>query len=78
MGVIFKKDGEIKKSDVYIADVVGYDATKDLAVLQLSGKVPDDVNELRLSNKLLRWDQTFMLLVTRIFLGHIQKDTLAS
>ena len=52
MGVIFKKDGEIKKSDVYIADVVGYDATKDLAVLQLSGKVPDDVNELRLSNKL--------------------------
>lgn len=52
VGVIFKKDGEIKKSDVYIADVVGYDATKDLAVLQLSGKVPDDVNELRLSNKL--------------------------
>ena len=52
VGVIFKKDGEIKKSDVYIANVVGYDATKDLAVLQLSGKVPDDVNELKLSNKL--------------------------
>jgi len=52
VGIIFKKDGEIKKSDVMVADVIGYDATKDLAVLRLSGKVPDDVNELKLSNKL--------------------------
>ena len=50
VGVIFKKDGEIQKSDVYVADVIGYDATKDLAVLKLRGKVPDDVNELKLSS----------------------------
>lgn len=52
VGVIFKKDGEIEKSDVMVADVIGYDATKDLAVLRLDGKVPDDVNELKLSTKL--------------------------
>ena len=52
VGVIFKKDGEIEKSDVMVADVIGYDATKDLAVLRLSGKVPNDVNELTLSTKL--------------------------
>ena len=52
VGVIFKTDGEIKKSDVYVAEVISYDATKDLAILMLKGKVPDDVNELKLSNKL--------------------------
>lgn len=52
VGVIFKKDGEIEKSDVMVADVIGYDATKDLAVLRLNGKVPNDVNELKLSNQL--------------------------
>ena len=52
VGIIFKKDGEIEKSDVMVADVIGYDATKDLAVLRLNGKVPNDVNELKLSNKL--------------------------
>ena len=52
VGVIFKKDGEIEKSDVMVADVIGYDATKDLAVLRLNGKVPNDVNELKLANKL--------------------------
>lgn len=52
VGVIFKKDGEIKKSDIYVAEVIGYDATKDLAVLRLEGKVPEDVKELKLSNSL--------------------------
>ena len=52
VGVIFKKDGEIEKSDVMVAQVIGYDATKDLAVLRLDGKVPDDVNEFKLSTKL--------------------------
>ena len=52
VGVIFKTDGQIKKSDVYVAEVISYDATKDLAILMLKGKVPDDVNELKLSNKL--------------------------
>lgn len=52
VGVIFKKDGEIEKSDVMVADVIGYDASKDLAVLRLNGKVPNDVNELRLSSQL--------------------------
>ena len=52
VGVIFKKDGEIEKSDVMVAEVIGYDATKDLAVLMLDGKVPDDVNELKLSTSL--------------------------
>ncbi len=52
VGVIFKNDGEIEKSDVMVAEVIGYDATKDLAILRLDGKVPDDVNELKLSTKL--------------------------
>ena len=52
VGVIFKKDGEIEKSDVMVAEVIGYDASKDLAVLRLVGKVPDDVNELKMSTKL--------------------------
>ena len=51
-GVIFKKDGEIEKSDVMVAEVIGYDATRDLAILKLNGKVPDDVNELKISTKL--------------------------
>jgi len=52
VGVIFKTEGDIKKSDIYAAEVIAYDATKDLAVLMLKGKVPDDVKELKLSNKL--------------------------
>ena len=52
VGVIFKKDGEIEKSDVMVAEVIGYDATRDLAILKLNGKVPDDVNELKISTKL--------------------------
>ena len=52
VGVIFKNEGEIKKSDIYVAEVIGYDATKDLAILMLNGKVPDDVNEIKLSSAL--------------------------
>jgi S1-C subfamily serine protease len=52
VGIIFKNEGEIKKSDIQVASVIGYDATRDLAILQLDGKVPDDVNEIKLSTKL--------------------------
>tara|TARA_B110000003_G_scaffold271578_1_gene305993 strand:- start:106 stop:1254 length:1149 start_codon:yes stop_codon:yes gene_type:complete len=52
VGIIFKNEGEIKKSDIHVARVIGYDATRDLAILQLEGTVPEDINEIKLSNKL--------------------------
>lgn len=52
VAVAFKKNGEIKESDMHIADIVAYDATKDLAIVRIRGGIPKDVNELKLSTKL--------------------------
>ena len=53
VGVVIKFQGqEPSKSDVYPATVVGYDATKDLALLKINGVLPERVNEIPLGNSL--------------------------
>jgi S1-C subfamily serine protease len=51
VGVIFKSQKELKDSDVYEGKVIGYNATKDLAIIQIQGQIPDNINELKLSDK---------------------------
>ena len=44
LGVILKFEGDIKKSSVYPAIIIGYDAVKDLALLGIKGKFPEHIN----------------------------------
>ena len=46
LGVILKFEGDIKKSSVYPAIVISYDAVKDLALLAIKGKFPEHINQI--------------------------------
>ncbi len=53
VGVVVKFQGQKPSdSDIYIATVVGYDATRDLALLKISGALPERVNEIPLGTNL--------------------------
>ena len=53
VGIVIKYQGQKPaKSDVYPAAVVGYDATRDLALLKISGVLPERINQISLGNKL--------------------------
>ena len=41
LGIILKHEGDIEKSSVYPAIIIGYDAVKDLALLGVKGKFPE-------------------------------------
>ena len=46
LGVILKFEGDIKKSSVYPAIIIGYDAVRDLALLGIKGKFPENINQI--------------------------------
>lgn len=53
VGVVIKFQGQKPSdSDIYVASVVGYDATRDLALLKVSGALPERVNEIPLGTNL--------------------------
>ena len=53
VGVVIKSQGQKPtKSDVYPATVLGYDATRDLALLKINGVLPERINQISLGTKL--------------------------
>ena len=53
VGIVIKYQGQKpSKSDVYPATVIGYDATRDLAVLKIIGVLPDRINQISLGTNL--------------------------
>ena len=53
VGVVVKFQGQKPtKSDVYPATVLGYDATRDLALLKINGVLPERINQISLGTKL--------------------------
>lgn len=49
VGVVFKSDKAIEESAIHTAEIIGYDATKDLAIIQIAAEVPKNIKELKLS-----------------------------
>lgn len=53
LGVVLKFEGDIKKSSIFPGIVIGYDAVKDLALIGIKGKFPENINQIIPKNSLI-------------------------